>query len=196
MCWLLLCSDNEKEVCRYSQTCSLLFPFTCCLPLPLPPLPSLSSYPSISPPLLTLSLSLTLHLSPHLPLPSLSTYHSLSLPIPPTSLSLPSLLPPSPPPLPPSTSLKQQRNFPTLRVHFPVLSSREIHTNYADCIRSLGKLVLSKACENKISVWKPIARTVQNVSCGLSNVWWSITEYWKQRAFLVSSCVSYSYVSH
>ena len=77
---------------------------------------------------------------------------------------IPSLSSPfSPSPFPsPSSS---HRNFPTLRVHFPLLSSREIHTNYADCIRSVGSLVLSKACENKISVWKPVARTVHNVSC-------------------------------
>jgi polycomb protein EED len=55
----------------------------------------------------------------------------------------------------------EKKNFPTLRIHFPILSSREVHSNYVDCIRSFGDLVVSKACENKIVFWQPIPRPEQ-----------------------------------
>lgn len=34
--------------------------------------------------------------------------------------------------------------FPTIKEHFPVSSSRAVHTNYIDCVQFLGNIVLSK----------------------------------------------------
>ena len=57
----------------------------------------------------------------------------------------------------------QERNFKTHRIHFPVLSSRSIHSNYADCIRCVGNMVLSKSCENQLVFWKPIPKGTEYV---------------------------------
>jgi polycomb protein EED len=46
-------------------------------------------------------------------------------------------------------------SFSILKVHFPLFSSREVHRNYIDCIRSFGKFAISKSCENNFTLWRP-----------------------------------------
>ncbi|XP_065908339.1 polycomb protein eed-like isoform X2 [Dysidea avara] len=53
-------------------------------------------------------------------------------------------------------SARSNKNFPTLRCHFPAFSTREVHSNYVDSVCYFGNTILSKSCENKVVWWKPV----------------------------------------
>ncbi|XP_018654559.1 putative embryonic ectoderm development protein [Schistosoma mansoni] len=52
-------------------------------------------------------------------------------------------------------SRSNPKPFPVLVQHFPEFSSRDVHGNYVDCARWFGSLVISKSCENSVTLWKP-----------------------------------------
>jgi len=46
-------------------------------------------------------------------------------------------------------------SFPTKYRQHPEFSSARVHSNYVDCVRWLGDLVLSKSVDNQILLWRP-----------------------------------------
>jgi len=45
--------------------------------------------------------------------------------------------------------------FESLHVHFPLMTTKEIHNNYVDCCRFFGDFVLSKTVDDFIAMWQP-----------------------------------------
>jgi polycomb protein EED len=49
------------------------------------------------------------------------------------------------------TFTNKTKSFPTCLINFPDFTTRDIHTNYVDCIKWFGDLVLSKVCAARLN---------------------------------------------
>mmetsp|Transcript_50679 Transcript_50679/g.99270 ORF Transcript_50679/g.99270 Transcript_50679/m.99270 type:complete len:619 (+) Transcript_50679:41-1897(+) len=54
-----------------------------------------------------------------------------------------------------TTEEDEDRPFPTKLVQHPVFTTTRVHSNYVDCVRWMGDLVLSKSVDACITFWKP-----------------------------------------
>ena len=45
--------------------------------------------------------------------------------------------------------------YKTRFAHFPTFSTRKVHTDYVDCTRWVGNLLISKSTDNKLILWRP-----------------------------------------
>ncbi|GHP11408.1 hypothetical protein PPROV_001013600 [Pycnococcus provasolii] len=50
---------------------------------------------------------------------------------------------------------KRPSLFPTRYVSRPIFSTTKVHSNYIDCVRWFGDLLLSKSVDSKILLWRP-----------------------------------------
>ncbi|RWS24034.1 Polycomb protein eed-like protein [Leptotrombidium deliense] len=48
-----------------------------------------------------------------------------------------------------------RKSFKPFRESIPLFTTREVHTNYVDCVRWYGDLVISKSCQSELVLWKP-----------------------------------------
>jgi polycomb protein EED len=54
------------------------------------------------------------------------------------------------------TFAHRNKSFPTVLVNFPMFATRDVHSNYVDCVRwSNRDFVASKSCEDIVTFWKP-----------------------------------------
>jgi WD domain, G-beta repeat len=47
------------------------------------------------------------------------------------------------------------KNFPTKLIQKPIYSNNNVHLSYIDCAKFYGNLIISKAQEGKLIIWKP-----------------------------------------
>eukprot|EP00210_Caulerpa_lentillifera_P004192 g3998.t1 len=53
-------------------------------------------------------------------------------------------------------SSKERRNFPTVHLQYPVFSTKNVHSNYVDCVQWYGDLIISKGADERIVIFKAL----------------------------------------
>lgn len=63
-------------------------------------------------------------------------------------------------------------------VQFPAFTTRRVHTDYVDCVRWVGDLIMSKSIESSCTLWKPDTRRRPNSVCVLNTYRYDAGAYW------------------
>ena len=54
-----------------------------------------------------------------------------------------------------SKNKSKRKPFKTVEIQFPCYSTRNVHTDYVDCVRWVGDHLISKSTKNQVKMWRP-----------------------------------------
>ena len=66
------------------------------------------------------------------------------------------------------------RTFQTIYEQFPLFSTAKVHSDYVDCVRWVGNLLVSKSTANKVVMWKPDVFALYGHS-GIKGSWTTVS---------------------
>jgi polycomb protein EED len=87
-----------------------------------------------------------------------------------------------------SMSIKEEdaERFHAPFIQFPAFTTRRVHTDYVDCVRWVGDLLMTKSIESKCVLWKPDTRRRPNSVAHLRTYPYDAGKLWYMRFGLTS----------
>eukprot|EP00936_MAST-01D_sp_MAST-1D-sp1_P001863 g1863.t1 len=83
-----------------------------------------------------------------------------------------------------------RREFGTRFVQFPMYSTTKVHSDYVDCVRWVGNLLLSKSTNNEVLLWKPDAARRKDAATVLRSYAFTEANIWFVRFALDVDCTT------
>ena len=81
-----------------------------------------------------------------------------------------------------------RRAFGTRFIQFPIFSTTKVHSDYVDCVRWVGNLLLSKSTGNEILLWKPDSTRRKDAATILRSYVFTDANIWFVRFALDADC--------